>query len=52
VLKGVKRIGHPVAGGGFGDVYRGQFQGHEVAVKVLKIYRTSDMGALLKVLPF
>jgi hypothetical protein len=50
VLEGVTRDDYPIARGGFGDVHRGEFQGREVAVKVLKIYKNSDMGALLKVI--
>lgn len=49
VLEGVTRNDYPVARGGYGEVHRGEFQGREVAVKVLKIYKNSDMGALLKV---
>ncbi|KIM87647.1 hypothetical protein PILCRDRAFT_287169 [Piloderma croceum F 1598] len=48
VLEGVTRNDYPIARGGYGEVHRGEFQGREVAVKVLKIYRNSDMGALLK----
>jgi len=52
VLSGMKIEGDAVAGGGFGDVYKGSFKGHEIAVKVLKVYQKSDMDKLLKVIQF
>jgi predicted unusual protein kinase regulating ubiquinone biosynthesis (AarF/ABC1/UbiB family) len=48
-LKGVEIEGDAVAGGAFGDVYKGHFEGRELAVKVLKVYQRSDMNKLLKV---
>ena len=35
--------------GGFGDTWKGQYQDREVAIKVLKVYRTSDLGQIRKV---
>jgi hypothetical protein len=50
VLKGIEFIGeHAVTAGGFGEVWKGRLQGQIVAVKVLKVYETSDMQKLLKV---
>jgi hypothetical protein len=49
VLKGIQVDGDPVAGGGFGDVYKGRFRNQEIALKVLKVYQKSDMDKLLKV---
>jgi hypothetical protein len=40
---------HPVARGGFGDVYKGLLHGEDIAVKALRIYQDSDMIQLLKV---
>ena len=37
--------------GGFGDTWKGRYQGREVAIKVLKVYRTSDLGQTRKVGP-
>jgi len=48
VLSGMKIKGDAVAGGGFGDVYKGSFKGYEIAVKVLKVYQKSDIHKLLK----
>jgi hypothetical protein len=49
VLTGIEIDGDPVAGGGFGDVYKGKYQKQEIALKVLKVYQKSDMEKLLKV---
>ena len=35
--------------GGFGDTWKGRYQGQEVAIKVLKVYKTSDLGQIRKV---
>jgi hypothetical protein len=40
---------HPIARGGYGDVYKGLLQGQAIAVKALRIYKTSDLVKLLKV---
>jgi serine/threonine protein kinase len=40
---------HPVAGGSFGDVYKGLMKGHLVAVKALRIFQDSDIVQLFKV---
>jgi hypothetical protein len=44
VLKGI----HPVAEGGFGDIYKERFGTQEIALKVLNIDRT-DIQRLLEV---
>jgi hypothetical protein len=49
VLKGIVIEGHPVARGGYGDVYRGLLHEKQIAVKVLRIYQDSDLVKLLKV---
>jgi len=33
----------PLCRGGFADVWKGQYQGLEVAVKVLRMYSTNDL---------
>ena len=37
------RQGIPLYQGGFADVWKGEHQGREVAVKVLRVYKTSDL---------
>jgi len=48
VLNGVNLQGNPVAGGAFGDVYKGHIEGQMLAVKVLKVYEMSERDELLK----
>jgi hypothetical protein len=43
------RRGDPIARGSFGDVWRGQIRGREVAIKALRVYQRSDAQKLLKV---
>jgi hypothetical protein len=50
VLTGVEIEPHPIARGGYGDVYKGSLQGQTIAVKALRIYKTSDLEKLLKVM--
>jgi hypothetical protein len=52
VLKEVEKSDFPVAQGGFGEVYRGQFRGQQVAIKVLKIYMNANMDTIIKVIQF
>ena len=47
VLKGIEIIGDAIAGGGFADIFKGQLQDQEVAVKVSKVYQKSDIEKLL-----
>ncbi|KAG6916552.1 hypothetical protein DXG01_006378 [Tephrocybe rancida] len=48
-LKGVAQEGqHPVAAGGFADIYKGDFQGHTVCMKVVRIYQTTDVEMFMK----
>jgi hypothetical protein len=49
ILKGIEMAPHPIVRGGFGDVYKGELDGQKVAVKMLKIYQTSDMSKYHKV---
>jgi hypothetical protein len=52
MLKGVQRLGNPVAAGTFGDVWKGIIQGESVAIKILRIYEKTDVDNHLKVIPF
>jgi hypothetical protein len=50
LLKGMQRSGiDPVASGRFGDVWQGLVQGERIAIKVLRLYVTSDVKKHLKV---
>ncbi|KAK7054501.1 hypothetical protein VNI00_003699 [Paramarasmius palmivorus] len=52
-IKNVQKIGdYPVAGGGFGDVWRGMLgrcRKQEVCLKIVKVYLTSNVQKLLSV---
>lgn len=39
----------PVAGGGFGDVYKGEFNGRPAAFKVMRFWASSDLNDFLSV---
>ena len=43
------RMDAPRYHGGFAEVWKGEYQGREVAVKVLKVYVTSDLVKITKV---
>ena len=45
------QIDTPLYCGGFGDVWKGEHQGCHVAVKVLRVYSTSDFGKVTSVSP-
>ena len=40
---------HPLTAGQFGDVWKGTFQGQQVAIKILRLYVTSDVSQHVKV---
>lgn len=48
-LKGVEMEQNPVKQGGYGDVYRGQWQGQLIAVKVMRMSQSSNVHKLFKV---
>jgi hypothetical protein len=52
VLKGIQIEGDAIAGGGFGDVYKGCLRSQQIAVKMLRVYQKSDMDKLLKVIHY
>jgi len=43
------RLDTPLYRGGFADVWKGEHQGRQVAVKVLRIYSMSDFGKIASV---
>jgi len=50
VLRGVKRTGNcAVAGGGFGEVWKGAIKQHAIAIKALRVYGKTQVQKLLKV---
>ena len=40
---------NPLTGGQFGDVYKGKFQGQQVAIKIVRFYGRSDDSQHVKV---
>ncbi|KAJ7895947.1 kinase-like domain-containing protein [Mycena olivaceomarginata] len=49
-LVGLEKVGPQVAGGGFGDIYRGLVGGQSVAVKSMRQFRDDDVKISLKTL--
>ncbi|KAF7354931.1 Heat shock protein sti1 [Mycena sanguinolenta] len=47
-LTGVEKLGQQVAGGGFGDIWKGSVGGQTVAVKSLRQFAKEDVKASLK----
>ncbi|KAJ7113481.1 kinase-like domain-containing protein, partial [Mycena epipterygia] len=47
-LTGLNIIGHQVAAGGFGDIWKGLFRGQTVSVKVMRLFEDSDVAVVLK----
>ncbi|KAG6856717.1 hypothetical protein H0H87_001506 [Tephrocybe sp. NHM501043] len=39
---------HPLIAGGFADIYKGNFEGQVVALKVIRVYQTTQIEHLLK----
>ncbi|KAK7437405.1 hypothetical protein VKT23_018650 [Stygiomarasmius scandens] len=49
ILDNVTKIGeHPVASGGFGEIWRGRVGDHLACLKIVRIYGESDVQKLLK----
>ena len=43
------RLDNPLYRGGYADVWKGEHQGRHVAVKVLRVYSTSDFDKIMNV---
>ena len=43
------RAHFPLYQGGYAEVWEGEYQGRKVAVKVLKVYRTSNLDKIKRV---
>ncbi|KAF9448576.1 hypothetical protein P691DRAFT_775282 [Macrolepiota fuliginosa MF-IS2] len=50
LVGGIKRDDIPFSSGKFGDVYRGTFRGQTIGLKVIKIYKKSDLSRVFKVM--
>ncbi|KAJ7139289.1 kinase-like domain-containing protein [Mycena epipterygia] len=48
ILSGLEKVGQQVAGGGFGDIWKGLVGGQTVAVKSMRIFQDVDVKAALK----
>lgn len=48
-LEGIRLDNQPIAGGAFGEVYKGDLNGSLIAVKVVRLYLRSDIEKLLRV---
>ncbi|KAJ7139294.1 kinase-like domain-containing protein [Mycena epipterygia] len=48
VLPGLEKVGHQVAGGGFGDIWKGLIGGQVVAVKSMRIFENVEVKTALK----
>ncbi|KAK1223868.1 Rho guanine nucleotide exchange factor [Marasmius sp. AFHP31] len=48
-IKNVEKLGeHPVAGGGFGDVWKGRVAEQTVCLKIVRVFNASDLQRLVK----
>ena len=47
--KEVRQDPDPVSGGSFGEIFAGHYQGHAIALKVLRIYKKADSNKVLQV---
>ncbi|KAJ7875985.1 kinase-like domain-containing protein [Mycena leptocephala] len=47
-LTELQTVGQQVAGGGFGDIWKGLVRGQTVCVKIMRIFQNDDVQALLK----
>jgi hypothetical protein len=50
VLDDLEMDRDPIDAGSFGDIHRAKIQGHDIVVKVFKVFRVSDVQELFKVL--
>ncbi|KAJ6574514.1 hypothetical protein B0H19DRAFT_934461, partial [Mycena capillaripes] len=47
-LPDLRKVGEQVAAGNFSDLWKGTVSGRDVSVKVMRLFQTSDIEALLK----
>jgi serine/threonine protein kinase len=48
-LSGVEKIGNQVAAGAFGDIWQGRVQDQSVSIKMMRVFRDTDIQDVLKV---
>ncbi|KAJ7065053.1 kinase-like domain-containing protein, partial [Mycena amicta] len=46
-LSGLQKVGKQVAAGGFGDIWKGLIRGQSVSVKIMRLFRDSDIRDIL-----
>ncbi|KAJ7176798.1 kinase-like domain-containing protein [Mycena filopes] len=47
-IPGLQKLGHQVAGGGFGDIWKGLVNGQSVSVKIMRIFQERTIEAASK----
>ncbi|KAJ7719093.1 kinase-like domain-containing protein [Mycena maculata] len=47
-LSGLQKVGHQVAAGSFGDIWKGLVRGQSVSVKIMRVFQETDVQATLK----
>ena len=43
------QMSHPLYRGGFADVWKGKYRDRDVAIKVIRMYQTSDLQKIIGV---
>jgi hypothetical protein len=51
-LSELQKVGELLAGGGFGDIYKGLVDGQTVCVKIMRIFEDANINAALKVFSY
>ncbi|KAJ6618142.1 kinase-like domain-containing protein [Mycena sp. CBHHK59/15] len=47
-VSGLQKVGQQVAGGAFGDIWKGLVRGQSVSVKIMRVFQEDDVKAVLK----
>ncbi|KAJ7795795.1 kinase-like domain-containing protein [Mycena olivaceomarginata] len=48
LLTGLVKVGHQIAAGGFGDIWKGLLGGQKVSVKIMRLFRDADIKDALQ----
>ncbi|KAJ7029222.1 hypothetical protein C8F04DRAFT_963156 [Mycena alexandri] len=51
-LKGMEKVGEQVAGGAFGDIWKGLVSGQNVSVKMMRLFKSEEVQAALQIKDF